>query len=149
MSLRSEILFIPRFHEKNAPPEWDTFHPAFPWEKCPTWMRYFSSSVSMRKMPHLNEILFIPCFHEKNAPPEWDTFHPVFSWEKCPTWMRYFSSELVCMPIFKKFCITFIAYWFCCLYFDLELVINIHTAKFYKMNCTFLCNNFKNTPSLN
>ena len=56
----NEILFIPGLHEKNVPPEWETFHPWFTWEKCPTWMRDFSSLVYMRKMSHLNEILFIP-----------------------------------------------------------------------------------------
>ena len=69
--------------------------------------------------------------------PKWDTFHPAFPWEKYSTWMRYFSSELVCMPIFKKLYITFMAYWVCCFHFDFELIINIQTAKFYKKNCTF------------
>ena len=33
-------------------------------------------------------------------------------------------------------------------YFNFELLISIHTTKFYKMNCTFLRNNCKNMPSL-
>ena len=80
--------------------------------------------------------------------PEWGTFHPAFTWEKYPTWVRYFSSQLACMPIFKQRC-----YFHCllifCFYFKFELLISIHTAKFYKMNCTFSRNNYKNTPSLN
>ena len=27
--------------------------------------------------------------------------------------------------------------------FNFELLTNIHTAKFFKMNCTFSCNNYK------
>ena len=30
------------------------------------------------------------------------------------------------------------------IYFNFELLINIHIAKFYKMNCTFSLNNYKN-----
>ena len=82
--------------------------------------------------------------------PEWGTFHPAFTWEKYPTWVRYFSSQLACMPIFKQRC-----YFHCllifCFYFKFELLISIHTAKFYKMNCTFSHNNYKKhtEPKLN
>ena len=33
--------------------------------------------------------------------------------------------------------------------FNFELLINIHTAKFSKMNCTFSLNNYKSIRSLN
>ena len=80
--------------------------------------------------------------------PEWGTFHLAFTWEKYPTLVRYFSSQLAYMPIFKQQC-----YFHCLLvfrfYFKFELLISIHTAKFFKMSCTFSRNNYKNTPSLN
>ena len=74
--------------------------------------------------------------------PEWGTFHPTFRWEIYPTWVGYFSSQLVCMPISKWRC-----YFHCllifCFYFKFELLISIHTAKFYKINCTFHVINIK------
>ena len=39
--------------------------------------------------------------------------------------------------------VTFIVYLFFCFYFNFELLINIHTVKLYKMNRTFLLNNYK------
>ena len=69
-------------------------------------------------------------------------FHLAFTWEKYPNWVRYFSSQLVCMPVLSSYD-TFVVYLFFCFYFNFESLINIHTAKFYKMNCTFSRNNDK------
>ena len=75
---------------------------------------------------HLGEILFIPRLHEKSSPPEWDTSPP--SQPAYPFLSSYVTFIVYqyfhCLPIF-------------CFYFNFELLIKIHTAKFYEMNCTF------------
>ena len=61
-------------------------------------------------------------------------------------------SEMLFIPVSPHayFWIIMILSFFTYLFlFNFELLINIYFAKFYKMNCTFLRNNCKNTPSLN
>ena len=50
----------------------------------------------------------------------------------------------------KKACnyVTFIIYLFFCFHFNFEL-LNMYTAKFLKMNCTFSHNNYENIMSPN
>ena len=123
----SEIFFIPRLHEKN--------------------------------IPHLSEILFVckirclkGCLHELrhcDVLPDWDAFYPAFTWEKYPPpeWGTFRPSEPACLILSSY--VAFIVYLLFCLYFKFEFLINIHAAKLYRMNCTFLRNKYKNTRSLN
>ena len=63
------------------------------------------------------------------------------------TYVRYFSSQLAYMPFLFLF--FFSVYLFFCFYFNFELLINIHTAKLFKMDSFFGLTNYKNKPSLN
>ena len=74
--------------------------------------------------------------------PDRDTFHHTFSWRKHPTRARYFSSLTNSLTCFM----SLFTYLFC-FYLNIELLINIHTDNFCKMNYTFSCNNYKNTQS--
>ena len=52
---------------------------------------------------------------------------------------------------FKKSSLIYVTFivWLFCAFISIESLINIHTAKLCKINCTFSRNNHKNTPNLN
>ena len=63
------------------------------------------------------------------------TSHPAFIWENIVEWDTFHLSQPACLVLSSY--VTFFMSLFFCFYFNFELLINIHSAKFHKVNCAF------------
>ena len=88
-------------------------------EKCFQGLFIWDETPHLGGTSHLSEVRFIPRLYEKNI----------------------HLSKTLFIPVSLH--VYLLIYYFC---FKFELLISIHTAR---TNCTFWCNNYKNTSSLN